>query len=488
MQSPDASKTPSKKYKLLHTTVKLPSHLHIYHLWLYYEPNPEKPLLSLRFAVKDVIDIAGLTTSNGSRCWQDVYLPAEESAPFIEQLTNAGAILVGKLNCTQFCDGQDPFEQVSPFNPRGDGYQSPSSSSSGSAAAAAGYNWLDFTIGTDTGGSIRHPAGVNGTYGIRPTFSSVESKGMAASGFMDTVGVFARSASMLERAQKAITSPSETFAQPQGPEARYKLIYLVRSNKADPNDNPKWFPRPGHPNNRGAQAEQIFESVVSKLENHLSCKRQILNLDELWSSTHPDTMDASLSIATGKIYQTLVYYVTATDVIRPFIAKHKADRDGRTPYLEPIFKTRFEYGASVTQHDFDSAVVHFETFKKWLLDVLFASHTDETVILLYPQSCGNPNYRDESKPPPTVIKPSERFWEGFSSYSISYVFGCPDITVPVGQVPYHSRITEHEEWLPISLSFLSQRGNDRILGSLLKELEDTRVLQPVRTGAKAYRG
>jgi len=58
-----------------------------------------------------VIDIAGLKTGNGSRCWKDVYPAAEESALFIQQLTNAGAILMGKLNCTQFCDGQNPSER-----------------------------------------------------------------------------------------------------------------------------------------------------------------------------------------------------------------------------------------------------------------------------------------------------------------------------------------------------------------------------------------
>lgn len=78
---------------------------------LYYEPSPSRPLQGLRFAVKDVIDIAGLKTSNGSRCWLDLYPAAEESAPFVKQLTAAGAILVGKMNCTQFCDGQDPSQR-----------------------------------------------------------------------------------------------------------------------------------------------------------------------------------------------------------------------------------------------------------------------------------------------------------------------------------------------------------------------------------------
>jgi Asp-tRNA(Asn)/Glu-tRNA(Gln) amidotransferase A subunit family amidase len=71
----------------------------------YFERGPEQPLAGLRFVVKDVIDIAGLKTSNGSRGWLDVYPVAEESAPFVRRLTDAGAVLLGKLNCTQFCDG-----------------------------------------------------------------------------------------------------------------------------------------------------------------------------------------------------------------------------------------------------------------------------------------------------------------------------------------------------------------------------------------------
>ena len=369
---------------------------------------------------------------------------------------------------------------MSPFNPRGDGYQLPSSSSSGSAAAAAGYDWLDFTIGTDTGGSIRHPAGVNGTYGIRPTFHSVDSSGMVASSFMDTVGIFARSAQMLERAQKGITSPLQEFAQPTSSGARYKLLYPVRSRDANPDDYPKWFPRPGQ-TSKHAEVDSIFEDFVTKLEGHLNCKRQIFNLDELWSKTHPDTMDANLSKATATIYQRLVYYATAHDVITPFIAKYQADRDGRIPYLEPIFKRRFEYGLNVTKSEYDEAVQEFKTFKTWLLNILFAPHSDEIGILLYPQSWGLPFYRDESS-----TKSSGIFWEGFSSYSISYVSGCPDITVPVGQVPYQSRITGQEELLPVSLSFLSQPGNDHILTSLLKELEVSAVLRPVQTGRKTY--
>jgi hypothetical protein len=65
-----------------------------------------------------------------------------------------------------------------PFNPRGDGYQSPAGSSSGSAAAIAAYDWLDFTIAEDTTGSGRRPAAANGCFQYRPTHDLVDLTGM----------------------------------------------------------------------------------------------------------------------------------------------------------------------------------------------------------------------------------------------------------------------------------------------------------------------
>jgi Asp-tRNA(Asn)/Glu-tRNA(Gln) amidotransferase A subunit family amidase len=278
---------------------------------------------------------------------------------------------------------------------------------------------------------------------------------------------------MLEKVQSCMTIPSKLFDRPRT-DVRYKLLYPVRSADADPSDNPRWFARPDKPT-KHQKVDNIFESFVAKLEEHLNCKRQLFNMDELWSKTHPESMDANLSKATGTIYQKLVYSATANDVVKPFIAKYQAAHEGRTPYLEPIFKRRYEYGTSVTKAEVEKTVQQFETFRSWLLNVLFKSDPDEITILLFPQTWGIPSYRDEGKPPKKDI-----FWEAFSLYSISYVSGCPDITVPVGQVPYHSRITEHEEWLPVSLSFLSQPGNDRVLTSLLRQLEGTGVLSPIQ--------
>ena len=79
---------------------------------LYFSnATDDKPLSGLRFGVKDNIDTAGLQTGNGSKDYRDLYPPREVTAPCIQRLLAAGAVMVGKLRCTQWCDGQDPLER-----------------------------------------------------------------------------------------------------------------------------------------------------------------------------------------------------------------------------------------------------------------------------------------------------------------------------------------------------------------------------------------
>lgn len=155
----------------------------------------------------------------------------------------------------------------------------------------------------------------------------------------------------------------------------------------------KWSRHPeGQTDERFEKAESIFEGFVSNMEKHLNCTREPFNIDELWRNTLPDSMDPDIVKATGQIYQKLVYRATAKDVVDPFIAQHKAVCDGRVPYLEPIFRLRYQYGSSVTVADFETAVKDFYTYKNWLNDVLLECESDEVPILVFPQTWGMPNY------------------------------------------------------------------------------------------------
>ncbi len=144
---------------------------------LYYTKTAEKPLAGIRTGIKDIYDIAGVKTSDGNRAYYGLYPPRTVNAVPVQRLIDAGAILVGKMKTSQFANGEtatdDWVDFHAPFNPRGDGYQDPSSSSSGPGSGAGSYPWLDLTLGSDTGGSIRGPSQVQGLFGNRPSHGLV---------------------------------------------------------------------------------------------------------------------------------------------------------------------------------------------------------------------------------------------------------------------------------------------------------------------------
>ncbi len=120
---------------------------------LHSPPSAEKPLLGKRIGVKELFALRGLRMALSNRAHYAVSSPAPATAPVIQKVLDAGAVLVGSTKCSSMISREDPVEAVdfqAPFNPRGDGYQSPVGSSSGSGAAIAAYDWLDFTIGSDS--------------------------------------------------------------------------------------------------------------------------------------------------------------------------------------------------------------------------------------------------------------------------------------------------------------------------------------------------
>lgn len=163
-------------------------------------PYRQGLLDGLRFAVKDNIDLAGRKTSYGSRPWSENHPPAVYNAVCVEQLLAAGATCAGKTIADEFTyslDGESYFFGT-PLNPRAPD-RVPGGSSSGSASAVA-CRLADFSIGTDSGGSIRVPASLCGIFGIRPTLHRISEAGVLP--FMpsvSTVGAFANDINVLEK-------------------------------------------------------------------------------------------------------------------------------------------------------------------------------------------------------------------------------------------------------------------------------------------------
>src|SRR5204863_4238456 len=150
----------------------------------------QRPLLGMPYAVKDNIDVAGLPTT--AACPSYASGPAQANATVVQRLADAGAIAVGKTNLDQFATGlvgtRSPYGAVpNAFNPA---YISGGSSAGSAVAVARGL--VSFSLGTDTAGSGRVPAGLNNIVGLKPSRGLVSASGVVpACQSLDCISVFA---------------------------------------------------------------------------------------------------------------------------------------------------------------------------------------------------------------------------------------------------------------------------------------------------------
>jgi aspartyl-tRNA(Asn)/glutamyl-tRNA(Gln) amidotransferase subunit A len=153
------------------------------------------PLHGIPFAVKDNYAAAGLPMTAGSAVMADHV--ASEDAGAIARLKDAGAILLGKLNTWEYGTGSGSISFDLPTPPARNPWSSAhftGGSSSGSGAALAG-GLAAFTLGSDTGGSVRLPAAACGLYGLKPTLGRVSRRGIQHNCYaFDTAGPLAHSA------------------------------------------------------------------------------------------------------------------------------------------------------------------------------------------------------------------------------------------------------------------------------------------------------
>lgn len=182
------------------------------------EGSAGKPLFGLPFAVKDNIDVAGLPTT--AACPEAEHV-ATVSAFAVARLEAAGAICIGKTNLDQFATGLVGVR--SPYGvPRNSIREDliPGGSSSGSAVAV-GAGIAAFSLGTDTAGSGRIPAGLNGIVGLKPSLGMLSATGMMpACRTLDTISIFAAKTADAARAASVAQAYDATdFMSRQLPDA-----------------------------------------------------------------------------------------------------------------------------------------------------------------------------------------------------------------------------------------------------------------------------
>ena len=174
------------------------------------------PLDGAMVSIKDLFDVAGETTTAGSVLLADA-APARADAPVVARLRRAGAVILGKTNMSEFAFsglGLNPHYGT-PGN-AADPTRIPGGSSSG-AGVSVGQGTSDIAIGTDTGGSVRIPASLNGVVGFKPTARRLPREGAFPLSYtLDSLGPLARTVAACAAADAVMageeTAPLEAFA------------------------------------------------------------------------------------------------------------------------------------------------------------------------------------------------------------------------------------------------------------------------------------
>jgi aspartyl-tRNA(Asn)/glutamyl-tRNA(Gln) amidotransferase subunit A len=182
------------------------------------------PLHGLTLAVKDLIDVVGLPTRAGSSFYRR---DPKRDAPVVAALRAAGALVVGKTNTHEFAWGittENPHfgRTANPWDPA----RTVGGSSGGSAAAVAA-GLADIALGTDTLGSIRIPAALNGISGLRPATGALPLDDIFPLALgLDTVGPFARDLALVQRVY-------EVLAHAALPPASVQRVCRLRGGRWD---------------------------------------------------------------------------------------------------------------------------------------------------------------------------------------------------------------------------------------------------------------
>lgn len=300
---------------------------------LYYTKIADKPLAGVRIGVKvrekniiveesanlklyqDIYQLAGVKSSYGNRAWYNLYPENNLTGTAIQRLIDAGAQIVGLQKPSQFANGAtatgDWVDYHAPFNPRGDGYQDPSSSSSGAGASIASYGWLDLAVGSDTGGSIRNPAEVQGVFGNRPSFGQVAlDRVMPLSSHLDTAGFLTRDPYLWDVAQGVLYGDNYTSfvrdGESEAPQAYPSTIYLV-----------------DFPTNVSSDADAVLVDFANKLASFVGASTTALNLSETWKGASlAEAGGASLDEFLNTTYSVLISKEQTELVRDPFYADY----------------------------------------------------------------------------------------------------------------------------------------------------------------------
>ncbi|KAH7312544.1 amidase signature domain-containing protein [Stachybotrys elegans] len=415
------------------------------------------PLQGMRSAIKDNFHVRGTKTSLGNRAYFETYPIQDSSAAVVTKILGAGAHLVGKPHLSSFAMMEHPTQSVdyqAPFNPRGDGYLIPGGSSSGSAATMAAYDWLDIAICTDTTGSSRIPAFQTGLFGFRPTKPAISGEGLVhAWEAMDTTAWIGRDLKIFPAILQAVSDPPARTVQAENASPT-RILYLL---DFEPQDSPEQV--------------KAMEILLTAIDNSSGNTHQKTSIHDDWSNTAPvDEKDLR------QYLRELTHHGWFYAAFHSFDSfREKYERvNGHKPFVTEVVRWYWELGSKVSHVEHNELMSRLAVFKDWFTKQYLSDK--QTIIALHIDKV-QPRYRDQY---PGDINPNV---PGLRSTFLSAILGCPELAIPIAELPYKSRITEKEERLPIVVSLIGNAGADMdLLQWSIKVLENDGRPTKVKTG------
>lgn len=448
-----------------------------------------RPLAGHRVAIKDLFDIKGLKTTGGSRAWEYITTPANETAPSIQRILDLGGVLVGKYKLAQFASGANPWDwqdEHYPFNPRGDTWLTCSASSSGGGCSVAAYNWLDNAIGSDTGSSMRRPAAVSGTYGQRPSQGMISlERVMPLGGATDTAGVFSRDPKQWIKFSKAWYEPSLHQSS--------NLTGLSPLVVPDTDDFPKTilYPTDYLPLNNSA-AEEVLQRFIGNMSSLFGMTVREFNFTATVQNESDSTINNLTTLSNGPL-GVINSYTQWEEVAKPLIMTWGELFDGRFPPVDSARRPgwRRYNETSNTLEAYNDALETKNRAVEWYeTNVQYSTpeSCSESVMLYDIGSGGFPSYRELNLNgfPNTSFLAVTPPGAAITGAGICPIYGCADFTIPIGQVPYFSNVTFHEEMVPVTINMVVKRGCDFVLYNMIEKMADAGILSAVRTGKTAF--
>ncbi|KAI1127063.1 amidase signature domain-containing protein [Nemania abortiva] len=425
-------------------------------------------LSRLRVVIKDSIGLKGIKNSLGNRAFYNTCDPKTKSAACAQSIVDLGMVIVGKTKMTSFGSWEEPVECIeyqAPWNPRGDGYQSPGGSSSGSAAAIASYDWLDIAIGTDTWGSVIRPSLWCGCFGFRPSWGSLSADGIEPScRSWDTAGVLARDLEKCRHFSSLWLSPD-----------------MLK-------DNPVPFTSIIWPTDYWSVIDpsqiEIAKGFVKKVKAVLDIECDEVSFEAIWRKSPPSDAKG-LSLGDYINEATNMRNYDAYHNLDDFRAKH-LELFGHPPYVTPSNQQMWwvdleSYAQGISEEERDKAFAKIEVYKEWLTETIFTG-TGSNALVIMPLESMTPRYRDEV---PTFRRPPQ---DGITALTLAPTMSAPVLSVPIAEIPYHSHITDREEMLPFVVAIMGLAGTDiGLMDEVLKVMKESDMPTVVKTGRSMFK-